>query len=409
MPFESTFNFNLSMDTEPPLFSFDSFEPGIISKLVIKDSIFNYYPLMELTILDDSSRFTESNYFSEFINVNLQLKDANENKLKHNFYWINESLLEYDEPNYINGKIKLFLESDFLKQDSIKSKSYNMNVSDIVRKIMYSYDYPDLIPSLNISTTSNFDTWYQIREYDSEFIKRISTFSLNINDKNSPYFTFINLKGEFYFQTVSDLFNQQSKYVYYLFEEVDGQENKSYYRLLDYTFTMMGSEVNIQNYNSLISNVDNYGDYNLKNITLKDKIEDNKIALNKFTLRSQYLNNKRSFRHYGIIDNSAQENHYKGWINYNFIDSISFPYRMSITVLFNSELVAGKIIELRFNSLIKQKNGIAYEYSGNWVILESIHYIDTNESFGITLFTKLVLGKSSVRVYAGHEFYNDFI
>jgi hypothetical protein len=128
--------------------------------------------------------------------------------------------------------------------------------------------------------------------------------------------------------------------------------------------------------------------------------------LNKLSIRKQYVNDQKSFNYYGIVDNVSQENHYKGWINNIFVNSISFPYRMSISVMFNASLCSGKVIDLYFNSLNDDKNNKAYEYSGSWLILECTHKLITESS---TMTTVLLLGKSSVRISTSHEFYNDFI
>jgi hypothetical protein len=405
MPFESPFNFTLSIETDPRLFTFESFAPGITSDFLIKDSIFEYFPKMELSIIDDDSLFTETYYFTENINVNIELQDQEENEIKHNFYLSTCSLDEKLSELYISGKLDMYLFSDFYKQDVVRSKSYNMNISDIVRKIMLKYNYPNLIPSIKLSPTSNFDTWYQVQEFDYEFINRIRKYSLNINNKNSPYYTFIDMNGTFNFKTVIDLLDQEP-IAYYYFGLLSEQDSKNYKRILDYSFSMLGVSYNYLNYNSKIYNVNKSGNYNKKEIRLDEKIKDNKIALNKLSIRKESLDHITSYRYYGIIDNPLQENHYKGWVNNKFINSVSFPYRMYISVMFDATLVSGKVIQLYFNSIIKEKDNKATEYSGNWLILEATHTIQGSDN---VMMTNLLLGKSSVKIYSDHKFYNDFI
>jgi len=408
MAINSITNFTLKLKTNPNLFEFEEYLPGIINKFEIKDSLFEYFPRLEFSILDDSTKHSEEYFFTEFLNINIELQDVYESTIKHNFYLNTQELSELLNFYYITGEILYSGFSDYFKQDSIKSKSYNMNISDIVRLIISQYEIANFVPSFKISSTSNFDKWYQVQEYDYEFIKKISKFSLNINNKNSPYYTFLNLNGDFYFYTVSDLLEQNSVFSYYLniLNDDDLDSTKNYSKILNYEYLMMGSSYNVQNYNSKIYNVDKSGSYNLKKVKLDEKIQDNKIALNKLSIRKQYLNDSKSYRYYGIIDNPLQENHYKGWINSKFINSISFPYRMSITVMFNAKLSSGKIIELYVNSTNNNKNNKAYEYSGNWLILECTHKIDLASSKMISV---LLLGKSSVKIYEGHKFYFDFI
>jgi hypothetical protein len=405
MPFISPFNFTLSIETDPELFTFESFAPGITTEFLIKDSIFEYFPKMELSIIDDDSLFTETYYFTENINVNIELQDQEENKIKHNFYLSTCNLDENLSELYISGKLNMYLFSDFYKQDIVKSKSYNMNISDVVRKIMSSYNYPNLIPSIKLSPTSNFDTWYQVQQFDYQFINKIRKYALNINNKNSPYYTFIDMNGSFNFKTVIDLLDQEP-IAYYYFGILSEQDSKSYKRIMDYSFSMLGSGYNYLNYNSKIYNVNKSGNYNKKEIKLDEKIKDNKIALNKLSIRKESLDHTTSYRYYGIVDNPLQENHYKGWINNEFINSISFPYRMFISLMFDATLASGKVIQLYFNSIIKEKDNKATEYSGNWLILECTHTIQGSDN---VMMTNLLLGKSSVKIYSDHKFYNEFI
>ena len=411
MPIEdSPYNFSFKLETDPNLFSFEEFKPGVISSIEVQDSIFDYFPKFKFSIIDDSTDYSEKYFFSEYINFNLELEDVNNNIIKHNFYLDSQELDGLLDLYYVSGKIDFFCFSDFFKQNNLKSKSYNMNITDIVRSIVLKYTTASFpyIPNLKISTSSNFDTWYQSQEYDSEFILKLSKYALNINNKNSPYYTFINLNNDFYFYTVSDLLDQSSIYNYYLMSlsSDDVNPNKDYDKILSYSYSMLGTSYNIKNYNSKIYNTTKSGSYNLKQISLDEKIKDNKIALNKLSIRKQYVNSPKSFNYYGIIDNVSQENHYKGWINNIFVNTISFPYRMTISVMFNASLCSGKVIELYFNSLNEDKNNKAYEYSGNWLILECTHKLINKSS---TMTTVLLLGKSSVKIHTGHKFYFDFI
>jgi hypothetical protein len=213
------------------------------------------------------------------------------------------------------------------------------------------------------------------------------------------------MNGTFNFKTVIDLLDQEP-IAYYYFGLLSEQDSKNYKRILDYSFSMLGVSYNYLNYNSKIYNVNKSGIYNKKEIRLDEKIKDNKIALNKLSIRKESLDHITSYRYYGIIDNPLQENHYKGWVNNKFINSVSFPYRMYISVMFDATLVSGKVIQLYFNSIIKEKDNKATEYSGNWLILEATHTIQGSDN---VMMTNLLLGKSSVKIYSDHKFYNDFI
>jgi hypothetical protein len=126
---------------------------------------------------------------------------------------------------------------------------------------------------------------------------------------------------------------------------------------------------------------------------------------NKLTIRKQELEKVRSIYNYGLIEDEKQETHYKGWLNRMYIQAISFPYRMNVSMDFDTRLCSGKVIELKFISPFSNKNNESLEYSGNWIILESTHIFDEK---GIG-HTNLILGKSSVNVFKNHKMYNDFI
>jgi hypothetical protein len=265
---DSIYNFSFKLETDPNLFSFQEFLPGIISKIEIKDSIFDYFPKLQFSIIDDSTDYSEKYFFSEYINFNLELEDINNNIIRHNFYLDSQELNGLLDLYYVSGKIDFLCFSDYFKQDSVKSKSYNMNITDITKSIMLKYNSASFpyIPNLKISTSSNFDKWYQAQEYDYDFILKLSKYALNINNKNSPYYTFINLNNDFYFQTVSDLLDQSSIYNYYLMSlpSDDVNPNKDYDKILSYSYSMLGTSYNIKNYNSKIYNVSKTGSYNLK-------------------------------------------------------------------------------------------------------------------------------------------------
>jgi hypothetical protein len=401
-----------SMISEPDMFSFPEFVSGIFQTIGLQDSIYDPYPVMTVQVTDDSAIFSEQYFYTQSLDVKIKLSDYynKTSNFDHNYYINNQSFI-VNNSQYMVGMADLSLHSSYKKQDVFKSKSYKGNISDIVRSIILKFQNVIGPPVSYISTTSNYDTWYQSNSRDFSFIELLAVYALNIENSNSPFYTFFNLKGEFYFQTVVDLFAQSPVDTYYYGLNVDNTGTSFLTNQLerniisDVEFQPLSSNLMLDEYNIKFYKLKNDGTYFSKEYDLKTKISENKLFNNKLTIRKQETEKVRSIYSFGLIDNDNQENHYKGWLNEQFINSISFPYRLTVSMKFDTRLCSGKVIELKFKSPIQNKNNESFEYSGNWLILKSRHIFDEK---GIG-YTTLLLGKSSVNVFKNHKMYNDFI
>jgi len=405
-----SYPFKLSFKTNPSLFSIEDFVPGVVHRVMVMDSIYNYFPYCELVIMDEASIFTETNYFTEGIDIEMKLSDPTEKfKINHNYYWSEFQMNDPTSQEIIAGAEIFPLKSNFLKQDETKNKSYRGTISSIVSQIMTTYQYPNNIPDFKISSDTNYDIWYQSNEYDYQFIQRMSKYAYSETNINSPFFTFIDSKGKFHFETSTDLMNQKPETILYfgLQDEVT-QFNKDVRNdvITEYSVQMLGAPNNMDDYNSTYYKLDSTGTYVEVKIKLSDKLSGgNRFGQNKYSVRRQYLDKVRSIRNFGIVDNFYQQSHYKGWVNNNYIDSLTFPYRIKVNINLNASLCAGKVVETRFRSIDDQKDNKATEYSGNWLILECAHGIDENGE----AITSLDLGKSTVNINKKHPFYVDFL
>lgn len=410
MATNDTFFFKFSLKSDPELIVINSYLPGVMDYF-IQDSVFNYFPYAELHMKDDIGFIVEDKFFTENINMNIKLLDLDEkNNLNHNFYWSEFQMNNPVSPELITGVADIYLKSDFKKQDSVKSKAFFGNINTIVTQIMSRYSYPGLIPKMNISPTANVDVWYQTRQYDFQFIKTLSRYAYSPTNQHSPFLTFINSKGEFYFQDIKSLFTQSPvQNLYYGINEDQGilPENKSFREdvIQSYSIQFLGSPSNMENYNGTYYKLNPDGSYSSSEITLKDKFSPNRISQNKMSIRKQYLESTRAIKYYGIIDNQSQEQSYRGWVNNNFIDSVTFPYRMKISTLFNPKICAGKIITTEFKSGYVEKDYKATEYNGSWLVLDSTHSINKSGQ-AVSYFT---LGKNSLDINKKHKYYGDFI
>lgn len=409
MSFTEQFVFKFELSTEPDYLTIASFLPGIINRFTITDSIFNYFPYMELVMNDEASMFTEDFFFSEFLDLKLKFTSQNDkDKIIHNFFW-SEHQMNYPMSNQLISGVTLIPGlSNFKKQDSVKSDSYYNNISNIVQEIMNKYSYPNNAKKIITSDTSNFDYHYQVNEYDYKFIQRLCDQAYSPKNTDSPFYTFINARGEFYFISVQDLIDKKPKTtLYYGIDKDKSTEIEKKYSqniINSYTYQFLGVPNNIDDYNKTVFKIDSSGKYDSKEITLKDKKQ--KLGFNKLSIRNEYLTKTRDIVNFGIVDDIKQESMFKGWVNRQFINSVSFPYRLKVELKnLNLDLCSGDCIETHFYSSNSNRNNQFIELSGKWIILEAGHGFNGDGQAG----TSITLGKPSLDIFKKHKFYKDFI
>ena len=222
-------------------------------------------------------------------------------------------------------------------KDRQKSKSFQENISNIVRTIYSKYG-----SSLNIAQTANTDYWYQANLEDAAFIKLLSKHSYSTYFPKSPFITFINSNNEFYFKTIKELCDQKE-----VTTGVYGQPKSSLLSSLEdniivtYAYTNKGAPTNMWNYDKIVYGVDSSGDYE----KVERNIKDLKNSKNNHLMRSAVLDSQTRFRNYGVIDSNFS---YKGFANYELADSV-FPYRMSVELNdLDLRLIAGKTFKTDF-------------------------------------------------------------
>lgn len=402
-----------SLLSEPDMFTFSDFPVGVMQVLSIQDSIYDPYPIMTFHMSDENCIFSEQYFYTQSLDFKLKLSDYvnKDSNFDHNFYLNNQYIPQVTNGQFVMGQTVFSLHSSFRKQDFPKSKSYKGNIHSIVSSIINKFQHVNGSPKTYITSTSNFDTWYQSNEGDFDFIEKLSKYALSPQHSDSPFYTFFNLKGEFYFQSVADLFSQSPVDTYYYgtnsrntqSDVILNQGNRNV--ISNLSTTHLSSVDMLDQYKIKFYKLSSSGQYSEKDIDIKTKISQNKLFNNKLAIRKEELEQVRNIQRYGLIDNDSQENHYKGWLNYQFVNSTSFPYRITCSTLFDTRLCAGKVITLKFKSPIVDKNNESNEYSGNYLILKSTHNFN-EQGLGST---NLLLGKSSINVFKKHKMYSDLI
>lgn len=412
---------NLEVDefilkTEPPMVEINSNStPGLFKRFFVRDSILNYYPYMEFVINDDAGFFIEDNFFTEGLKWDLQWRYTEEEKddstIYHSFYWSEHQLPGTQSQDIAAGSVIVPMLSHFRFQDYVKSKSWKNNISTIVKQIVNEYNYPNDKPksqNIKITDTVNNDYWYQTNITDGRLINEVfSRYAYNPAYKNSPFFSYFNLRGEFHFEALEKILQQKPK-AKFVYGSIDKDFSDVYLasqkvdKILNFKIVMLGAPVNMENWNREFYYLSKSAEFKKQSLKLSDKLD--KLGKNKFNLRRDYLTNPRKISSFGIVDNSQQENMYKGWVNNEFLNSTSFPFRLMIFTNFRPDIVAGDLIETEFTSSIEDKDFIAQEFSGKWTVIESTHAKDQRGNSG----SSFIIGKNSINIFKEHRFFDDF-
>lgn len=413
---QKLYSHELVLTTDPPMIEINSNQaPGLFKRFFVRDSMIEYFPYMEFVINDDAGLFIEDNYFTEGLKWSMEWRIVDDEDsdavLEHDFYWSETQIPQTFSPDVAQGDVIFAFLSDFEKQDERKSKSWNKNISAIVREIMNEYQYPGDKPKsqkIKVAETVNPDFWYQSEQTDAYLIDSIfSTYAYNPAWSKSPWFSWINLRGEFHFEPLAKILQQASKGTF-----VFGYEEKDFDKIFlksqnadiihNFSILPSGAPTNKQNWNRKFQSIKSDGTIDEKEVSLKDKFDPQ--GQNKFNIRRDDLDNIRTVSRFGVIDNRKQENMYKGWVNSEFINSTSFPFRLKIMTNFRPDICAGDVIETEILSTIEDKDFLAQEFSGKWVVIDSVHGINEKGLAG----SAFVIGKSSVNIFRDHRFYKDF-
>ena len=318
--------------------------------------------------------------------------------LKHNFSLRsckgNEGGSNYES---IQGSIQLFFDSNFKLQDTIKSKSYSLTLSDIAKEIANTYNWNSII-----STTANHGIFYQSAITDMEFLNIHRKIAFSNIYKRSPFLTFVSLTNDFYFAALEELM-QNTNLVTPEFS-LEKYENaflsKSY--ITSFHLNYFGLELNLENYNKVVVYyaetdfeegivLDKYNSLKFSNDrqVAPDRLKDNVGTLSDI---NKNFSGIRRIENYGIVDRSEIPN-FKGWENFKFINSL-LSIRMTIQVPFNANAVSGKIIRLvTKHPIYKDSNS---RFSTNWIIIASRHILMSGTETAYNIYTILDIARFSL-------------
>jgi len=401
------------------------------SKILFKDSLFDFFPYSEIYFKDSAGQIVDSVYFVEGLEFHCKLgfqeeivkdKDDNDKKiggyLEHDYIWSAFEINNITFAQSISGDNMFMMVSKHFYNDYPQSRTFN-HESSTTKQTISNILINTILPAWGIdkskfrggekgkeinSITDTTGTPYLNQNNISNklFVSKLAEYAYSQNNKASGFYTFINCNGEFYFMTIQGMLNQPPvrKYKIDLHQDMMTDE----YYIKDYRVLNGGVPVNFENYKRKIYRYKADGTNIAETKNIQTYANESELdTATQLLIRKQYIPTVNSKVTYGGIQ--EEENgleFYQGFVNYFYRDTL-LCYRMVIVVDFYAGLVSGKTIEIEVEKQTKT-NEIAGEFSGKWLICESIHIMDKN---GIP-YSQLTISKPQIKIDQSHPFKKDF-
>lgn len=414
-------NVEFSLISTPKAITFDDKVPiRNYDRIMFSDSLFKFYPYGEVYYKDSIGLIADKIFFVEGLEFMMsigfpEIKDKSGKiidggYLSHNYFWSEDQINKIQIANNVSGDNVFILSSIHKRDDHPRSRAFNykgdrvQTIKDILKNIIL-LEYPISSDKQFISNTSGFPYLTQCSQTNRYFIETLATIAYSSANDKSPFYSFINSQGEFYFMNLEDLFSQKPVAEYELAFTEDLMLSPKYIK--DYRILFGGYPVNSFNYNK------NFYRFKADGTTEKEKIniqqaipkpvKQNEIGTDSVLLRNQYFPKTGSSHHYYGIENKNDFEIYKGYKNRFFRDS-TLNYRFKIVVDFNPRAVSGKVINISLQKGSTTDKEKAQEYTGNWLICESFHHMSDQGK----LYTMLTISKPRITLDKTHPFLGDF-
>jgi hypothetical protein len=173
------------------------------------------FPYFQMAFSDPSGFLAERIPMLESLSMAMSFGKFHLNEsISHDFYWTQDQIHNTNLSDHISGSHVWAGVSRYRKLDGLKSKSFGISsafargvpLKNVIHQIASAYTFSSMIiDGYNIpgSGIQNEDLWYQANENDFDFIGKHTTVAYNSDA--SPYLSFINLKNEFYFDSLKNL------------------------------------------------------------------------------------------------------------------------------------------------------------------------------------------------------------
>lgn len=403
-----------------------------IFSLSLNDDIFDIYTYGIYTLKDNSGVFYSNLPFAEGHKYDITLGYIDQSQgfkiekfITGEYYWSRNEIIYPEKGNAIAGQTLHHFTSSYHLKDSIslnnvlsraKRAYFNKTASEVARELI-SADFIKDNKRILISKSKGTRDWYLLDKTSLEFIKNVLTkYSISLSN-DSPFFSFFNLKNEFHFRSGFDLINNRplppldfyTNQPPVIQDYVLNFSNPSFASdptsVKNYNFIYVGTEEyqKVINSRSYTINSKN-GLYGKMNTNLANQIYNptGKLPIkNPNYFRDKRENNLKEIKYKGLFRDT---DFYKAVVFNDYKNSV-FSIRMNIVVLFNPEIVSGRVINLTCYDNNQNLNEV---FSGSWIVIKSEHRYDLQEKLGNRMImTILEIGKNSFKYDLDGGFYYD--
>jgi len=373
--------------------------PQLFRKVLIQDSLINFFPYCEFYFRDLSAIVAEHAFFIEGLEFNLKLGTEGGGYLDHDFVWTENQFNDTVPTSFLTGTNTFLFLSKYYKKDYKKSRSWKDTLTNVAKDIALN-DYGIVLAKQKISQTTGNEYWYQCNEITAQRVQGFAERAQAQNNPKAPFYCFINSAGEFYFMSLEDLMTQRPLSIRY--RMAIGRDIRSDLSAVQaYDIMHGGMPINKFNYKKKVYKYDESANSLSVDTNIVDHVK--KLSTReKLLIRRGLRDNYSDYINYGICyaENATS---FQGWINSLYRDS-SLGYRMMVTVPFNKEIASGRTIEMSVDSSDAARSS-NYEMGGNWLIIQSKHYYDQ----AAAPFSEMLLAKSAIEISNRHRFFSEFL
>jgi len=392
--------YNLSVKSDLTFLDMENQPQGYYKKVLLRDSILGFFPTAEIYIEDGVGVFPSIG-FPEGLDLDVKLGDLeNDSFIGHGFTLTEYQLNDTEIRDHFKGISFLMLTSKYLRKNKPKRKIYKGKISDIIKEIVLD-EYEIDEDKIFIDATSGTSTYTRDNQSASSFIQELSGYAYSDSFPKSPYVSYIDVNGNFYFKALESLYLQNTiKDLNLEFSETMSVDPEV---IQAYSIAFGGYILKRDDYLKQVSKVSESGEY-VKEIV---KLEDYKIGKNDNTLKymvaKNFIGSKSfSFMDFGLYDKDEDIYDYKGLVNNTFLNSM-IAFRLDIVTHFDVDALIGKTI----NVFVKNSVDDSYDsmYSGKWLIIDATNYYDDD---GIP-YKNLMIARDRMKIKDDHKFYDNFI
>lgn len=334
----------------------------------MKSSIWNVLPTGNLIIKDKSGQLQEFLLSIPGTPISISYGFVNDSKRVEQKYIIDYDLIDdLDNEALISGDVEAPLIHEWITKQKISTQGFNAPISNVIQDLVASDFRGD---KLDIDSTQNDNTWYQMGRLQKDFIEEVLLPSAySTQSKNTPFFCFIDNNNTFRFKNYNQLIS--SKPVAELSYRITTEESYDLNVLLDLARKRRKFTENL---------LDNETDsYIINTETGELEVSEDSILLYPPPTANQVIA-RRAFSEKTRIDFYDRD-----YDPDSIIGDRIFSKRKAISqdqfiliANFNPDLLAGKTVTLKnyyMNSNEKSPESVS-QFAGNYLIEECEHIWD---------------------------------